>query len=170
MSAELTIREYRDGDWPDVWRIIEPVFRAGTTYGFDTEITADDARKLWTASPAIAFLAVDDAAGVVGTYFLRPNHQGPGGHVCNCGYIVVEEGRGRGVATQMCEHSQRQALKAGFLAMQYNFVASSNEGAVRLWQKLGFDVVGRLPGAFRHPERGFVDAYVMYKALADEAE
>ncbi len=88
-----------------------------------------------------------------------------GSHVCNCGYIVDETARGRGIASEMCRHSQREALSLGFRAMQYNLVVSTNEGAVRLWKKHGFEVVGTLPEAFRHPRFGFVDAYVMYKRL-----
>jgi len=85
--------------------------------------------------------------------------------VCNCGYIVDPATRGKGIAARMCEHSQQWAVSHGFRAMQFNFVVSTNETAVQLWQRLGFEIVGRLPGAFRHQERGFVDALVMFKTL-----
>ncbi len=102
---------------------------------------------------------------VLGTYYLKTNQQGPGDHVCNCGYMVSTAARERGLATAMCEHSQSIARELGYKAMQFNFVASSNEGAVRLWNKLGFETVGRLPKAFNHPSKGYVDALVMYKWL-----
>ena len=105
------------------------------------------------------------SGAALGTYYIKPNQPGAGSHVCNCGYIVGEEVRGRGVATLMCEHSQREAIRRGFRAMQFNLVVSTNESAVRLWQKLGYDIVGTLPGAFKLPRQGFVDAYVMYKQL-----
>lgn len=79
--------------------------------------------------------------------------------------MVSSLARGKGLATTMCEHSQKVAVELGYKAMQFNFVASSNEGAVRLWGKLGFDTVGRLPNAFDHPNLGYVDALVMFKWL-----
>ena len=101
------------------------------------------------------------------TYYLKTNHEGPGKHVCNCGYMVSSDARGMGIARQMCEHSQVTAVAMGFNAMQFNFVASSNDVALALWKKLGFDVVGTLPRAFNHPKLGLVDAFVMYKWLSD---
>lgn len=83
----------------------------------------------------------------------------------NCGYMVSSEARGKGFATVMCEHSQQIAKELGYKAMQFNFVASSNEGAIRLWTKLGFEIVGKLPRAFNHPAKSYVDALVMYKWL-----
>ena len=102
---------------------------------------------------------------ILGTYYLKTNQLGPGDHVCNCGYMVSSSARGRGIATTMCVHSQETARELGYKAMQFNFVALSNEGAVRLWNKLGFATVGRLPKAFHHPSKGYVDALVLYKLL-----
>lgn len=161
----MRIRPFEDRDWLAVWRIIEPVFRAGTTYAFSPEITENEARKVWVEIPSATFVAVDEADEIVGTYYLKPNQPGLGAHVCNCGYIVSANARGRGVASEMCEHSQREALGRGFRSMQYNLVAATNEDAVRLWRKHGFEVVGTLPEAFRHQQIGYVDAYVMYKNL-----
>mgnify|MGYP001179023221 CR=1 FL=1 len=116
------------------------------------------------AFPA-TFVATDENGALLGTYYLKPNRAGPGDHVCNCDYIVSEDARGQAVVTQLCEHSQREAVRRGFRAMQFNLVVSTNEGAIHLWQKLGFDIVGTLPGAFRHPQQGYVDAFVIYKKL-----
>ena len=102
-------------------------------------------------------------------YYLKANAGGPGDHVSNCGYMVSEAARGRGVARLMCEHSQQVARERGFLAMQFNSVVSTNEVAVALWQKLGFEIVGRLPRAYRHARLGFVDSLVMFKWLGDTA-
>lgn len=72
---------------------------------------------------------------------------------------------GRGIASAMCRHSLDAARARGFRAMQFNFVVGSNERAVRLWQRHGFAVVGRLPQAFAHPRLGLVDALVMHRLL-----
>jgi ribosomal protein S18 acetylase RimI-like enzyme len=101
----------------------------------------------------------------VGTYYLRANQAGGGDHVCNCGYVTSNASRRRGVARLMCQHSLAEASRIGFRAMQFNCVVSTNEGAVKLWKSLGFDIVGTLPGAFRHPTTGAVDAYVMFRTL-----
>ena len=159
------IREFEERDWKSVWHVIEPVFRAGETYAYSPDMTEDDAYEVWIEQPSATFVAEDERGEIIGTYYIKPNQPGLGSHVCNCGYIVAEKARGKSVAAALCEHSQREAVSRGFRAMQYNLVASTNEGAVRLWKRQGFDVVGTLPQAFRHARHGFVDAFVMYKQL-----
>lgn len=161
----IEIRPFEAGDWDAVWTVIAPVFRAGETYPYPPDIGEDEAHRLWIEVPAATFVATDEDGAVLGSYYLKPNQPGQGSHVCNCGYVVSTAARGRGIASAMCEHSQREAVAHGFRAMQYNLVVASNEGAVRLWRKLGFDIVGTLPGVFRHPRLGFVDAHVMFKQL-----
>ncbi|MBN1834443.1 MAG: GNAT family N-acetyltransferase [Spirochaetales bacterium] len=164
----IRIVAFQARHWDSVWRVLEPVFRAGETYAFSPDITQEEARRLWIDVPARTFVAAEDAKTgevVLGTYYLKPNQPSLGAHVCNCGYVVAQHARGRGIASAMCEHSQAEARGMGFRAMQYNLVVVSNEGAVRLWKKHGFTVVGVLPGAFRHPRLGYVDALVMFKQL-----
>ncbi len=159
-----TIREYREADWPAVWRILEPVFRAGETYAVPRDIDPRAARELWVERPAATLVAT--AGGEpLGTYYIKANQAGGGDHVCNCGYAVAPAARGRGIASAMCAHSLAHARDLGFHAMQYNLVVVSNEAAIRIWRRYGFEEVGRLPEAFRHPELGFVDALVMYRLL-----
>ena len=165
MARMITIRPFAEADWTATWRIMEPVFRAGETYAFSPAITAAEAHQVWVEAPTATFVAQDSDKQVLGAYYIKPNQPALGAHVCNCGYIVAEWARGQGVAAAMCEHSQREAITRGFRAMQYNLVVSTNEGAIRLWQRHGFEVIGRLPQAFRHPHLGFVDALVMYKLL-----
>ncbi len=158
------IRPCIPADWPALWTMMEPVFRSGRTYAFPTDITEAEARIAWIDKPTGTFVW-DQEGEVLGTYYIKPNHPGPGGHVCNCGYIVAASARGRGIASMMCADSQTRAAAMGFLAMQFNLVVSTNDHAVRLWLKHGFAIAGTLPSAFRHPEVGLVDAYVMFKAL-----
>lgn len=160
------IRLALDADWPAIWAVLEPTFRRGDTYTFAADVTEADARHAWMNVPAATFVACNDKGAVLGTYVLKANQPGGGAHVSNCGYVVSPAARGLGTASAMCEHSQHEASKRGFRAMQFNFVVSTNEGAVRLWQKLGFVVVGTLPGAFKHPALGYVDAFVMFKHLS----
>lgn len=159
------IREFRDSDWPEVWRLLRDTFAAGDTYSFAPDSSEAEIRKVWIDAPAATFVARDADGTLLGTYFIKANQPGLGDHVCNCGYVVPASAAGRGIATAMCEHSQAWAKARGFRAMQFNFVVSTNDRAVRLWQRLGFEIVGRLPGAFRHRELGYVDALVMYKTL-----
>jgi L-amino acid N-acyltransferase YncA len=165
LQQMIKIRPFEETDWTATWQIIEPVFRAGDTYAFSPDITEEAAHTVWVETPSATFVAVDQNNEIFGTYFIKPNQPALGAHVCNCGYVVAENSRGKGVASEMCEHSQREAISQGFRAMQYNLVASTNGGAVRLWKRQGFQVVGTLPKAFRHHQLGFVDAYVMYKQL-----
>ncbi len=159
------IREYQESDWVKVWPIIEKVFRAGETYAYSPEITGDEARKAWIEAPKVTYVAVEDDSSIQGTYYIKPNQPSLGSHVCNCGYIVSENARGKGVASSMCEHSQQVANNLGFRAMQYNLVVSTNEGVIRLWKKLGFQVIGNLPKAFKSKSFGYVDELIMYKEL-----
>jgi len=162
----MIIREATDADFDTLWPIIKPIVRSGDTYTIPVDTGKESAQRIWLEHPVKSFVAEEDGQ-ILGTYKLNINHMGPGDHVCNCGYMVSPKARGRGVASAMCEHSQLEALKHGFKAMQFNMVVSTNIGAVRLWQKLGFEIVGTLPRAFRHPELGYVDGHVMYKWLAD---
>lgn len=147
-----------------IWAILEPVIRAGETYPLPRDLDRESALAYWFSPGHEVFLAEDNGE-VVGTYFLKANQRGGGAHVANCGYMTAPCARGRGVARAMCAHSLEQARQRGFRGMQFNFVVSSNERAVQLWQKCGFEIVGRLPKAFEHPTVGFVDAYTMYRQL-----
>lgn len=158
------IRRAKQGDADHIWDIIKPVIRAGETYALDRDMSKQEALAYWMADEKWTFVAESDGE-ILGTYYMKTNQAGGGSHVCNCGYITDEKARGKGIARQMCEQSLGQAPKLGFKAMQYNCVLSTNEGAVRLWQRLGFDIVGTIPKVFNHPSAGHVDAYVMYQWL-----
>ena len=144
--------------------MLEPTIRAGETYALPQDLSEPDALAYWLAPGHEVFVAVDGRE-IVGTYFLQANQRGGGGHVANCGYVTAPAATGRGVARAMCAHSLAHAKARGFHAMQYNLVVSTNERAVRLWQRFGFEIVGRLPQAFAHPRLGLVDALVMYRLL-----
>ncbi|OYW46707.1 MAG: GNAT family N-acetyltransferase [Novosphingobium sp. 12-63-9] len=160
----MRIRKAEIADAQAIVTIILPTIRDGATYSLDPDLSEADALAYWMGPDKETFVAEDEGE-VVGTYYIRPNQGGGGRHVCNCGYMTSSAAVGRGVASRMCEHSLDHARERRFRAMQFNFVVSTNEGAIRLWQRMGFDVVGRLPDAFQHPSRGFVDALVMFQTL-----
>jgi len=164
MMTGVEIRSAAPADMTAVWGILEPVFRAGDTYTVDTDISRDDALAYWFDAAKRVFVA-EIGGRVVGTYYIRANQAGGGAHVCNCGYMAHPEARGLGVARTMLQHSLALAPQLGYRAMQYNFVVSTNTRAIAIWQANGFDIVGRLPAAFKHPHQGFVDALVMYRQL-----
>ncbi len=163
-ARSVEIRRTRPDDHDAIWSVLEPIIRAGETYAFDCDMSREAALAYWTRADTETFVA-EEGGRILGTYYMRPNQAGGGNHVCNCGYVTATHAAGRGVARLMCLHSLDHARGQGYRAMQFNFVVSSNERAVRLWQSLGFDIVGRLPLAFDHPELGYIDALVMFQAL-----
>jgi L-amino acid N-acyltransferase YncA len=160
----LAIREARTDDADAIWRILEPVIRAGAAYPLPRNMTREEGLAYWFSTGHEVFIAEDEGR-VVGTYYLRANQKGGGSHVANCGYMTAPAATGRGVARAMCTHSLEHARQRGFRAMQFNFGVRTNERAVRLWRQCGFEIVGTLPDLFLHPTAGYVDAYVMYRSL-----
>jgi ribosomal protein S18 acetylase RimI-like enzyme len=168
----ITIRPAEARDDEAIWSILEPILRDGETYALPQHWSRAEALSFWRGGDHTVFVAelpADTASAaaprVVGTYYLQPNRKGGGAHVANCGYATLVEARGRGIARAMCLHSLDVARQQGYRAMQFNFVVATNESAVALWKSLGFEVVGRVPQAFRHPALGWVDALVMYRVL-----
>lgn len=160
----MLMRNAQTVDRPAIASIIMPTIRDGTTYTLDADIGEADALNYWMGDDKETFVA-EDGGAIIGTYYMRPNRGGGGRHVCNCGFMTSAAATGRGIARRMCEHSLEYARMRGYRAMQFNFVVSTNARAVRLWQFLGFEIVGRLPYAFLHPVEGYVDALVMYRTL-----
>ena len=160
----MSVRLASSEDRATIWNILEPMIRAGETYTLPRDMSREAALEYWFAAEKETFVWEENGV-ILGTYFLKANQQGGGAHVANCGYVTAAAAQGRGIARAMCVHSLERAKQRGFRAMQFNFVVSTNERAVKLWLSLGFEIVGRLPRAFQHPERGFVDALVMYRHL-----
>jgi ribosomal protein S18 acetylase RimI-like enzyme len=158
------MRPVRDADEPALWAMLEPVFRAGETYAIERDISRAAALEFWCGGTHSAYVAEVDGV-VLGSYYLCPNQRGGGAHVANCGFVTAQAAQGKGVARAMLTDALARARAEGFRAMQFNLVVSTNTRAVALWQAHGFEIVGRLPGAFAHPVAGFVDAVVMYRAL-----
>jgi GNAT superfamily N-acetyltransferase len=163
----LDVREIGAAEFDLVWPIFRVVVAGGDVFAPGPETTFEEARRMWAIPPTRAFVAQRDGT-TVGSYMLRPNQPGLGDHVANAGYIVAPEARGQGIARALCEHSLRTARVAGFTAMQFNYVVATNEGAIRVWRRCGFEIVGRVPGAFRHRTLGPVDVLIMHRSLGDQ--
>jgi len=160
----MKIRAATDADRDAIWDIFHEVAAAGDTYALDPNISREDALAYWFALGTYTYVA-EQPIGIAGTYILRPNQSGGGSHVANAGFMVSASARGHGLGRAMAEHCLSEARRLGFCAMQFNYVISTNTAAIRLWQDLGFKIVGTLPDAFRHPEKGYVGVYVMYRSL-----
>ena len=160
----MKIRPTTEEDRDAIWKIFHEIVAAGDTYALDPNLSRKEALQYWCERSTRAYVA-ESGGRVVGTYMLRPNQSGGGAHVANAGFMVAPNVHGQGVGHAMGEHCLGEARRMGFRAIQFNFVVSTNESAIHLWQDLGFEIVGTLPRAFRHPQRGYVDVYVMYRSL-----
>jgi L-amino acid N-acyltransferase YncA len=160
MNIRAAVAEDREA----IWRIMEPIIRAGETYSLPRDMTREDALAHWF-SPDRSVFAAEEGGEILGSYYLRANRPGPGSHVANAGFMVSLKAGGKGVGQALCEQALVTAKDRGFAAMQFNFVVAANDRAVRLWQRMGFAEVGRTPEAFDHPRLGMVDALMMYRRL-----
>ena len=166
----MVVRAAGPGDAEAVWRIFAVVVAAGDTYAYAPETGREEALRLWSGGGARCYVAVDGGGEVVGTYTLRANQPGLGAHVANAAFMVDPGARGRGIGRRLGEHALEAAAELGFRAMQFNLVVADNEPAVRLWRSLGFEVAGRLPGAYHWRRERYVDALVMYRRLEGPPE
>lgn len=162
----LTIRTVTGHDWPGIWPIVAEVVRAGETYAYPPELTSEQARALWLEPPPGRTVLLSEADGTVpGTAKMGPNRPGAGSHIGTGSFMVSAAARGRGVGRALAEHVVDWHREQGYRGIQFNAVVETNTGAVRLWQSLGFEIIGTVPGAFAHPNRGYVGLHVMYLSL-----
>jgi ribosomal protein S18 acetylase RimI-like enzyme len=160
----ITIRKYTEEDKEQIWKIIKSVISMGDSYVFAPDSSKEKMLEYWCAVDKQTYVAVADGK-IIGTFFIKENQPGLGSHVANAGYMVSPEARGKSVGRKMAEFSLEEARRSGFRAIQFNFVVKSNETAVKLWQNLGFEIIGEIPEAFNHLEKGLTNAYIMYRRL-----
>lgn len=162
----MRIREFVDSDWPQVWPIVRDVVRARETFPLDPGMTAEQAYDMWVERPpGLTVVAVEDDR-VLGSAHMGPNRAGPGSHVSTASFMVAADARGRGVGSALCRFALDWARDNGYAGMQFNAVAESNDAAVEIYRRLGFQVIGTVPGAFEHPSLGRVGLHIMYHDLA----
>lgn len=160
----LEIRKAVEADKPRIWEIIRAVISGGDTYPFHPDTPKEKMLDFWFGEDKTTYVAVLENK-IVGTFFLKANQPDLGSHIANAGYMVAPEATGKRIGRTMAEFSLEEARKLGYKAMQFNFVVKSNEVAVRLWQKLGFEIIGEIPEAFQHSENGMTNALIMYRKL-----
>ena len=161
----VTIRDWRDADWPQVYQIFREVVDVGETYAYDPNWSEEQARAVWVEpAPAHTVVAVDGDR-ILGTAKVGPNRPGRGSHVATASFMVASDARGRGVGRALGQHVLDLARADGYAAMQFNAVVESNTAAVHLWQELGFVIIGTVPEAFEHRSLGRVGLHIMHRWL-----
>lgn len=164
----MEIRRATTSDFEGIWSVFQAVVAKGDTYVFSPDTSREDAFDYWFGPGVVSFVAETDRC-ILGMYKLITNQRDLGSHVANASFMVSTAARGKGVGRDMGEHCLKQARLSGYSAIQFNFVVSTNEPAIRLWKSLGFSIVGTLPKVFRHQKLGYVDAFVMHRFLDDVA-
>ena len=160
----LELRKATENDNTDVWNIINTVISGGDTYVFSPDSSEEEMIAYWFSAEKKVYVAVLDKR-VVGTFWLKANQPGLGSHVANAAYMVSPDATGKGVRRRMAEFSIEEARRLGYKSMQFNLVVKSNEVAVRLWQSIGFEIIGEISDAFNHSKNGMTNAYIMYRKL-----
>jgi len=161
----MQIREFVEADWPHVWPIVREVVRAADTFAYDQAMTEGQARATWIeALPGLTVVAIERNR-ILGTARMGPNRAGPGSHVATASFMVAGNARGRGVATVLCRFALDWARERGYAGMQFNAVVETNHAAVEIYRRLGFRLIGTVPGAFAHPTQGRVGLHIMYREL-----
>jgi L-amino acid N-acyltransferase YncA len=159
-----TIRLLEESDWPPLYEIFQEVLAPGDIFPYPPSTSLSQFQKIWQPENSVSYVVV--LSGVVcGAYYIKPQWPGRGGHVATATYMISPKARGRGLGLALAEHSLVAARDRGYLAMQFNLVISTNEAAVALWQKVGFKIIGTVPGGFQHAELGLVDTYLMHRFL-----
>lgn len=164
MNKQVTIRKTTGADFDGIWHIIKAVIATEDTYVFPADTPRDEMLQYWCGEDKLTYVAIKDD-NIVGTFFIKANFPGLGAHIANASFMTHPEDGGHGVGNNMGRYALKEAKRLGFLAMQFNIVVKNNERAIRLWQKLGFKIVGEIPDAFKHKSSGLTNAYVMWRKL-----
>ncbi|HEX6151054.1 GNAT family N-acetyltransferase [Nocardioides sp.] len=161
----MRIRPATAADWPSIWPIFRDIVAAGETYAYPEDLTSEEAAALWMERPPGETVVLEDAGEVLGTAKYGPNRPGRGAHVGTASFMVSPTAQGRGIGRALAEHVVGRLREQGYRGIQFNAVVETNTAAVRLWQALGFRIVGTVPGAFESASHGHVGLHVMYLDL-----
>ena len=163
-TSDIIIRSATEADLEAVWWLWKEIMDQKIYYPYDDSYSREDIEKLWIhMGNTIRVATLDDK--IVGAYVLHPNQPGYGKHIVNAAYMVDTKIRGKGIGSLLCADSIETSRKEGYRGMQFNFVVSTNKGAIKVWQDHGFEIIGTIPGGFHHFELGYVDALIFFKSL-----
>jgi L-amino acid N-acyltransferase YncA len=162
--SEIVIRELEGADMRALFGIFKEVLEPGDIFPYPLETDFLKFSEIWLPEKSFSYVAVNNGV-TCGAYCVKPQWPGRGSHVATATYMVGAAARGKGVGLALAEHSIEAARERGYRAMQFNLVISTNAAAVKLWQKVGFKIIGTVPGGFEHAELGFVDTYLMHRFL-----
>lgn len=161
----MELRPFQESDWPAIWRMFREVVEAGDTMAYDPEWSPEETRDMWVAGPPGHTVVACDGAQILGSATMGPNRSGRGSHIATASFMVDAVARGKGVGRALGAYALDWARQQGFAGMQFNAVVETNLPAVYLWQSLGFEIIGTVPEAFDHAERGRVGLHIMYRKL-----
>ncbi len=161
----MLIREAVERDWPAIYPIFDAIVAEGKTYAYPEQLTSEEARAYWMLHPPGRTVVAIDEDDLVGTATMGPNRPGRGSHIATASFMVDPATQGRGAGRLLGNHMLEWAHAHGYRGVQFNAVVETNRAAVRLWESLGFQIIGTVPGAYRHVEHGYVGLHVMYRAL-----
>jgi ribosomal protein S18 acetylase RimI-like enzyme len=160
----IEIRKATEADHEAIWQIISEVIAGGDTYVFSPNSSKETMLGYWCGADKHTYVAHIEEE-IVGTFVIKDNQPGLGSHIANAAYMVSKKHEGRGIGQTMGEFSLTEARRLGYQAMQFNIVVSTNQRAVKLWQNIGFKIIGEIPEAFQHCTNGLTSAYIMYQKL-----
>ncbi len=163
MSIE--IREYASEDLPAMREVWNEVVRSGSTFPQTDPLGAEEAAEFFAAQTYSAVAEETDTGRVLGLYILHPNNVGRCGHVANASFAVAGKSRGRRIGEKLVSDCLDQSASHGFRILQFNAVVASNVCAHHLYERLGFQVLGTLPGGFRHDDGSYEDTVLYYYEL-----
>lgn len=158
------LRLFHPNDEEELYQIFREVVESGSQFPYECSSTKEF-RQQFFAPHGKVYVCHTLAGEVVGGFFLKANFSGRSSHIANAAYMIHSTYRGKGVGSLLIKASLHLAKDLGFQAMQFNMVLSQNRLAVKLYQKLGFNIVGTLPEAVRNPDGSYQDGYVLHRKL-----
>lgn len=167
IDSDLLVRAATAEDWPLIHPFYSAIVDEGRTYAFPPGQTLEEARPLWMEEPPGLTTVAVRGDSVLGSAKMGPNRPGRGAHIATASFMVDPSRRSRGVGRALGEHMIAWARAERYAGIQFNAVVETNEPAVQLWRSLGFEIVGTVPGAFRHPDHGDVGLHVMFLPLGE---
>lgn len=158
------LQTYKSNDEDELFAIFKEVVDTGCQFPYESS-SKDEFHAQFFAPTSQVYVCRSSQGHVIGGFYLRPNYSGRSGHIANAAYMIKSTHRGLGIGTLLIKASLQIAKSLGFLAMQFNMVLSQNTNAIKLYEKLGFEIIGTIPNAIRNSDKSFQDGHTMYRRV-----